>query len=291
MRLRQLQQQIDAEAIAAAQRLQFEAEDRQRRIDREDAEHVARLVSMNSGQQNNAAATINTDGELPQSTEERFFCTLFPTVPPKQLLRVYKWPNPEYDPSEIYKLCIDSGFDEPDDTYESKMTATGLVYTKRRGRKEDYPKPQTWSNAFLLWMTIRIVHSKDVNLLVKLHRFHHRIMRLAATYTWEGVLKLAIAHHTTFYNDPDASWMISSEEVDLRCTKLSQPNPPRGPSTPRTPRVLGTEICKKWNQGLCEATPCRWGHIHDACNHLGCNEKHQAHLYHQKQGRQGSGRS
>jgi hypothetical protein len=38
LRLRQLQQEIDAEAIAAAQRLQFEAEDRQRRIDRQDVE-------------------------------------------------------------------------------------------------------------------------------------------------------------------------------------------------------------------------------------------------------------
>jgi hypothetical protein len=201
---------------------------------------------------------------------------------------VYKWPNPEYDPSKIYKLCIDSRFDEPDDTYESKMTSGGLVYTKRRGRKEDYSKPLIWSNAFLLWMTIRVVHSKDVNLLVKLHRFHHRIIRLASTYVWDGVLKLAIAHHTTFYNDPDASWTIPNEEVDLRCTRLPSLNPHRGGGPIRTARAHGTEVCHKWNQGLCKTTPCPWGHIHDVCDHAGCSQKHAAHLYHAKQERTSS---
>ena len=89
-------------------------------------------------------------GELARSPEVQRFCAMFLLVPQKQLVHVYKWPNPDYDPSEIYKLSLDSAFDSVNDTFESTMTVSGMVYTKRKGRKEDYKSPTVWSTAFLL---------------------------------------------------------------------------------------------------------------------------------------------
>jgi hypothetical protein len=115
--------------------------------------------------------------------QAQLFFSLFPLVLQKQLARVYKWPNADYNPSEIYKLLLDTVFDTIDDTYESVMIPTGKVYQKRAGKKEDYVDTSAkWSAAFLLWTAIRVVHSKDVDLYLKLYRFHAKIILLSKTY-------------------------------------------------------------------------------------------------------------
>ena len=69
----------------------------------------------------------------------------------KQLVQVYKWPNADYNLSEIYKLLLDTAFDNIDDTYKSVMTFTSKVYQKRARKKEDYGDTSAkWSIAFLL---------------------------------------------------------------------------------------------------------------------------------------------
>jgi len=63
---------------------------------------------------------------------------------------VYKWPNYEYDASEIYKLKSTTAFDAVDDTFKSRMTALGKVeYSRKKGSKKDYKTPVIWSAAFL----------------------------------------------------------------------------------------------------------------------------------------------
>ena len=53
--------------------------------------------------------------------------------------------------SEIYKLLLDTAFDNIDDTYKSVMTFTSKVYQKRARKKEDYSDTSAkWSIAFLL---------------------------------------------------------------------------------------------------------------------------------------------
>jgi hypothetical protein len=202
---------------------------------------------------------------------------LFPLVPQKQLVHVYKWPNPDYDPSEIYKLSLDSAFDSVDDTFESTMTVSGMVHTKRKGRKEDYKSPTVWSTAFLLWQAIRVTYSKDIDLNLKLHKFHAKIMRLAATYTWDGVLNLAIHLHTVYYNDSEASWTIPDDERDARC--IRRPPPPTKPTAGASSARRLPNICYNWNAGKCPS-PCSNSRRHDACSFIGCNEPHQSYLHH-----------
>jgi hypothetical protein len=81
------------------------------------------------------------------------------------------------------------------------MTPVGLVFRRRVGKKENYKTLTVWSTAFLLWSAIRVVHSKDLDLFLKLYRFYTKIRRLSATYVWDGVLNLAIHLHTVYYND------------------------------------------------------------------------------------------
>jgi hypothetical protein len=57
------------------------------------------------------------------------------------------------------------------------MTPTGKVHKKHAGKKEDYGDTSAkWSAAFLLWAAIYVVHSKDINLFLKFHRFHAKII-------------------------------------------------------------------------------------------------------------------
>jgi hypothetical protein len=120
---------------------------------------------------------------LPCTTKAQLFFSLFPLALQKQLVRVYKWPNADYNPSEIYKLHLDTAFDSINDTYESVITPTGKVYQKRAGKKEDYSDTiAKWSVAFLLWTAIYVVHSKDIDLYLKFYRFHAKIIQLSKTY-------------------------------------------------------------------------------------------------------------
>jgi hypothetical protein len=201
LELRHLRAQVDIEE----QRLRFQQEDRERRMALDERESQARIDAMTIAPQAVTPALGDPLGELARSPEVQRFYAMFPLVPQKQLVRVYKWPNPDYDPSEIYKLSLDSAFDSVDDTFESTMTVSGMVHTKRKGRKEDYKSPTVWSTAFLLWQAIRVTYSKDIDLYLKLHKFHAKIMRLAATYAWDGVLSLAIHLYTVYYNDLEAS--------------------------------------------------------------------------------------
>jgi hypothetical protein len=89
-------------------------------------------------------------GELSCSPEAQYLYTFFPLVPAKQMVCVAKWPNPEYYPREIYKLCIDTAFDDVDDTFKCEMTPAGIVFRRRVGKKENYKTPTVWSTAFLL---------------------------------------------------------------------------------------------------------------------------------------------
>jgi hypothetical protein len=175
------------------------------------------------------------------------------------------------------------------------MTPTGKVYQKRAGKKEDYGDTNAkWSAAFLLWTAIRVVYSKDIDLFLKLHRFHAKIIRLSETYTWEGVLKLAVHLHTIYYNDAEASWLVPDEERDARCIRKPSPavphrNPRIGqiPHTSTSPAVTQAferqiapgQVCYSWNKGRCRE-PCPGGRIHNQCSQEGCNEKHSAHLFH-----------
>lgn len=168
------------------QQMRFEAEDREARQAREDAESAARIAAMapQSAPMPLTATPRDDLGELSRTPQAQLFFSLFPLVPQKQLVRIYNWPNAEYNPSEIYKLLLDSAFDSIDDTYEAVLTPTGKVYQKRAGKKEDYGDTSAkWSAAFLLWTAIRVVHSKDIDLYLKLHRFHAKIIRLSETYT------------------------------------------------------------------------------------------------------------
>ena len=89
-------------------------------------------------------------GELSCSLEAQYLYTLFPLVLAKQIVCIAKWPNPEYDPREIYKLCIDTAFDDVNDTFNSEMTLVGLVFRRRVRKKENYNTSTVWSTAFLL---------------------------------------------------------------------------------------------------------------------------------------------
>ena len=211
------------------------------------------------------ATPLDDLGELSRTPQAQLFFSLFPLVPQKQLVRAYKWPNADYNPSEIYKLLLDSAFDNIEDTYESVMTPTGKVYQKRAGKKEDYGDTNArWSAAFLLWTAICMVHSKDIDLFLKLHCFHARIIRLSKTYAWDGVLKLAVHLHTIYYNDPEASWLIPDEERDARCVRklpssLSHRNSRNAyTSVASTPpaqtfekQIAPGQICFSWNKGKC----------------------------------------
>lgn len=92
------------------QQMRFEAEDRDVRQAREDAESAARIAAI-APQPAQIAPPLDDLGELSRTTQAQLFFSLFPLVPQKQLVRVYKWPNADYSPSEIYKLLLDSAFD------------------------------------------------------------------------------------------------------------------------------------------------------------------------------------
>jgi hypothetical protein len=121
-------------------------------------------------------------GELSCSPKAQYFCTLFLLVPTKQMVCVAKWPNPEYDPREIYKLCINTAFDDVDNTFDSEMTPAGLVFCRWVSKKENYKTPTVWSTAFLLWSAIQVVYLKDLDLFLKLYCFYTKIRCLLATY-------------------------------------------------------------------------------------------------------------
>ena len=108
--------------------MQFEAEDREARRTREDAESAARIAAMAPQSAPIPQSPQDDLGELSRTPQAQLFFSLFPLVPQKQLVRVYKWPNADYNPSEIYKLLLDTAFDSIDDTYESVMTSTSKVY-------------------------------------------------------------------------------------------------------------------------------------------------------------------
>jgi hypothetical protein len=94
--------------------------------------------------------TLETLRELILSPAVQKLCALFLTVDQRQLARVYKWPNYEYNASKIYKLKATTAFDAVDDTFESRMTASGKVeYSRKKGLEKDYKTLAIWSAAFL----------------------------------------------------------------------------------------------------------------------------------------------
>jgi len=59
-------------------------------------------------------------------------------VPEKQLVRVFKWLNRDYEAAEIYKLTISDSFDVKDDRYEQTLVNRSMTIYKKRGGKENY---------------------------------------------------------------------------------------------------------------------------------------------------------
>jgi hypothetical protein len=141
-----LQDKIDQNNALAAQTLQFAAATKLRLINRETSEHENRLPRA-LGQ---TLSAVDLSGEsLVQSLEYVAFSNKFPRVPKKQLARLFKWPNREYDASEIYKLSISNMFDEKDNNFESKLVDRVMVFNKKRGTRDNYASITIWSTAFL----------------------------------------------------------------------------------------------------------------------------------------------
>jgi hypothetical protein len=65
------------------------------------------------------------------------------------LVRVFKWPNRDYEACEIYKLLISNIFDAKDDRYEGTLVGRTVIYLRKRGDRKDYLLIITWSSAFL----------------------------------------------------------------------------------------------------------------------------------------------
>jgi len=189
--------------------------------------------------------TSETLRELISSPAVQKLCALFPTVDQRQLARVYKWPNYEYDASEIYKLKATTAFDAVDDTFESRMTASGKVeYSRKKGSEKDYKTPAIWSAAFLQWMAIRHMYTRDFDLFLRLFRFHDGIMALSRVYSWGGVLDLALVLHRRFYNDLEALWDIPAIDRDSRCHIAPLQPTARTPLSLRQPAAPPSEtVC------------------------------------------------
>ena len=96
-------------------------------------------------------STKETLGELIRSPKVAQFQVLFPAVPAKQLVHVWKWLNLDYNVAEIYKLLGDNSFDTVDDSYKTTVSlGHGLSITKKKASAKDYPLLAVWSKAFLL---------------------------------------------------------------------------------------------------------------------------------------------
>jgi len=95
------------------------------------------------------------------------FATKFPTVPEKQLVRVFKWPNRDFEAWEIYKLTISNVFDVKDDRYEGTLIDGTVIYLKKKGSQKDYPTIATWSPAFLLYSLIKLVANQNIEIHLK----------------------------------------------------------------------------------------------------------------------------
>jgi hypothetical protein len=199
---------------------------------------------------------------------------------------VYKWPNYEYDASEIYKLKSTTAFDAVDDTFESRMTASGKVeYSRKKGSEKDYKTPAIWSAAFLQWKAIRVMYTRDFDLFLKLFRFHDNIMALARVYNWGGVLDLALVLHRRFYNDAEALWDIPAIDRDSRC-HVTPPQPTARASLPL--RQLASSlssrqppsetVCFAWNKGG-YTEPYASGRQH-RCRRRDCSEPHRESTFH-----------
>ena len=122
---RRLQNQIDQEAAIASQTLQFAAVAEERRIERETLEYQPRPPPI-PGQ--SLPAIDITSESLVRSPEFIVFSNKFPAVLEKQLVRVFKWPNRDYEASEIYKLLISDAFDAKDDRYDATMIDGSVTY-------------------------------------------------------------------------------------------------------------------------------------------------------------------
>jgi hypothetical protein len=148
---------IEAELMIKRQKISFDQAEHTQRLRQSELESNARIEALRRPVEVLAPSTLATDTdptehlrELISSPAVQKLCALFPTVDQRQLARVYKWPNYEYDTSEIYKLKATTAFDAVDDTFESKMTASGKVeYSRKKGSEKDYKTPAIWSAAFL----------------------------------------------------------------------------------------------------------------------------------------------
>ena len=130
-------------------------------IVREALEHQA-CLPLAVGQ---SLPLVNAASEsLILSLEFISFSNKFPTVPEKQLIRVFKWPNRDYKVSEIYKLTISDAFDAKDDRYEQTLINGSMTIHKKRGGRENYTLISTWSPAFLQYSLIRLVAGRDIEL-------------------------------------------------------------------------------------------------------------------------------
>jgi hypothetical protein len=59
-------------------------------------------------------------------------------VPKKQLVRVFKWPNRDYEVVEIYKLIISNLFNIKDDYYKQTLINRSMTIYKKQGEKKNY---------------------------------------------------------------------------------------------------------------------------------------------------------
>jgi hypothetical protein len=103
-------------------------------------------------------------------------------VPEKQLVRVFKWPNRDFEACEIYKLIISDAFGAKDDRYDGTLIDGTVTYQRKRGGRSDYPSIATWSPAFLQYSLIRLVASQNIELHYKHQTFHAKIVRLEKIY-------------------------------------------------------------------------------------------------------------
>ena len=293
-RMEQDQRRIDQAETYAIQdredsRIRLEAES-QARITaitaRPYAPPVAAAAARGLGMEGYHDDTIEL-GELTRSPEGMIVKANFPLVPPKQLWRVYKYPNFEYDMADIYKLVAVTATNVVLDEYEAIHTQTGERWVKRRGQLKDYATPAVWSNAFLQWQAIRISATKDVDLFLRTFKFHQHLMRLSECYEWNGVLDLAFHLMNLYHLDCNATWTIPEDERALRCV-IKAPRPAiRVPAVAgqlqRAPRAIRQvdpgQPCRNWNSGRCPE-PCVGGRRHDICNFKGCTLNHPAYLHH-----------
>jgi hypothetical protein len=202
---RLLQDQIDFNAAAAAraatlanQTLHFAAATEERRI----LEQQARLTP---GAAQSLPAIDPSSESLLQSPVFVEFATKFPTVPEKQLVRVFKWPNRDFEAWEICKLTISNVFNVKDDRYEGTLIDGTVTYLKKKGSQKDYLTIATWSPAFLLYSLIRLVANQNIEIHLKQQNFYSKIVRLERIYTWARVLDLALLLHQRYISDPTAS--------------------------------------------------------------------------------------